>query len=297
MPRTGLTLAPLVRQLAGLQGRSPADGPNAPTFAERLAPWLAWTDAISLAGALATPAPPRAGGAAPASAAQAQRQQNEREHALREQARRVQAELQQAITRDPVFADPAADALACKAPVLAHQQTLAARVATLRAQARAVLAAASPAGARLAALDAVLETALAPRERQLLLTVPCMLIDRHHAAQRPTLADTAVAAPAPAAPDAAEQSTAGAVLRPLSAGAAPAPGAPGAAGAPAASGAAGAPAVSGAASASTASDPAPAPAPAYGRHVQQALLAELDLRLQPALALIDALPDVHAAPA
>jgi len=60
----------------------------------------------------------------------------------------------------------------------AHQRDMNAAIGPLRANVRAVLASGSPALQRLAALDAVLEQALATRERNLLATLPLLLAKR-----------------------------------------------------------------------------------------------------------------------
>lgn len=140
---------PLVRCLAALDvAQMP---PSRLTLAERLGGWLAWPDAIALAGVLdgaPAPRPGRSDDPAPA-------------------LRRVRDELRQAIAAD---ADPGAD----DGPALYHaqQQLMQARLAPLRLQLRSALAAHSPALARLAALDVVLEQALAPRLRQRLAQIP-----------------------------------------------------------------------------------------------------------------------------
>ncbi|WP_158288812.1 DUF3348 family protein [Rubrivivax albus] len=165
---------PLVRQLLalglaepGADDARPAAGPG-PSVAERLAPWLAWTDAIALAGALdaAAPAP-----GTPAQAATARRQA--------ETARAtVQRQLAEAIDRD-LPAGLAADDLPADASpgrrYRAHQQAMDRRIAPLRAQARRALALQSAALGRIAVLDGLLEQALAARERQLLSALPAWL--------------------------------------------------------------------------------------------------------------------------
>ena len=81
---------------------------------------------------------------------------------------------------------PLADLLAPFRLLHAQQQrSMAARIATLRERLRARLAEASAPLARLAQLDAVLERAIAPQERQALTGLPALLTRRaqaHHAA-------------------------------------------------------------------------------------------------------------------
>lgn len=159
---------------------APGAADSKPSFAERLGLWLDWTDAIALSAALSdSPAglppvqPLRASRAAPAAF---------------EACARVRKELAQLATADVVFAADkaaggagavgasgpscAADFAAHRRDYLAHQRAMEAAIGPLRAQVRAALTAQSPALARLAALDAVLEVALRPRERHLLATVP-----------------------------------------------------------------------------------------------------------------------------
>lgn len=156
----------LVRALASLGGIESA--PTAQTSAERLSQWLDWTDAIALSAALGqdgtaaqapTPAPRQVG-------------------PLIEHARRARVDLAAAISADPSFAETPADPERCRASYRAHQRQMTARIETTRASLRTALAAQSAEGAQLAALDTVLERALAGRERQLLGFVPSLL-DRH----------------------------------------------------------------------------------------------------------------------
>ncbi len=178
----GLHQPPLPRQLLALGLARAGEGadasaPGGPGLAERLAPWLAWTDAIALAAALdAAPPPP----AQPARADALRRELLARADAER-------AALEQAIAADqPLDARPGrVDPV--RGPVRdphdhppaqryrAHQRAMAQRLAPLRASARAALAARSPALARVALLDQLLEQALAARERQLLDALPAWL--------------------------------------------------------------------------------------------------------------------------
>jgi hypothetical protein len=85
------------------------------------------------------------------------------------------------------------------------QQAMELSLAPLREQARALLARCGPALAQLAALDAALAGALAPREQALLAQLP-VLLEKHHTRLRetapaaaPALTPDTPAAPAPAA--------------------------------------------------------------------------------------------------
>jgi hypothetical protein len=171
---------PLVRQLLalGLAVPGAGDAPTAtppgpgsgpgPSLAERLAPWLAWTDAIALAGALDAE-PPAPGTPAQASAA--------RQQAVAARAA-VQRLLTEAIERDQPDGLAADDLPADATPgrrYRAHQQAMDRRIAPLRAQVRRALVLRSAALGRVAVLDQLLEQALAARERQLLSALPAWL--------------------------------------------------------------------------------------------------------------------------
>ncbi len=157
----------LVRCLVD-QGIGPTAEP-ALMVAERLGQWLDWTDAQALFTELqrAPAGQASAGGATTTPKARA---------AL-EEFQRARGDLTRAIT-DPVFTDATADAAAFRRHHHAHQQTMETRLGALRAQVRAALTAASPALARLAALDALMAQALAARERQLLAAVPALMARR-----------------------------------------------------------------------------------------------------------------------
>nr|MBL8410417.1 DUF3348 domain-containing protein [Dechloromonas sp.] len=181
---TGSTLnsARLVRVLASLAVAEV--GESKLSFAERLGQWLDFTDAMSLFSALNE-------GAGGASAATKQGA----DAALFAEFDRVRRSLAESITTDGVLnpgrariklptpapnASPesAADFSPYHRYCLAHQRDMGAAIAPLRAAARTVLAARSPALKQLATLDAVLEQALANRERNLLASVPLLLAKR-----------------------------------------------------------------------------------------------------------------------
>ena len=270
--RTRFNSAGLVRMLAELAVADVADPKQ--TFAERLGEWLDFKDALALYSALnsaATGAPSRAAPAA----------------ALRGQLVQVRGELAAAVaaagTTQPggtnlalptplpnAAPESAADFAPFHRYYLAHQRAMAAAVSPLRASARAVLAGQSAALRQLAALDAVLDQALAAREASLLATVPVLLGKRFahlYAAHRREREAAAPDVAGQAAPDAAGQAaTAGA--------AATGEGAPGAGAPP--------------------DDPARWMQPGgwLGRfcaEMQRVLLAELDLRLMPVAGLVAAL--------
>lgn len=153
------------------------EGPAvAPSFAEGLAHWLGWTDAIALSGALHAPltATPGAGHAVTShpgrsDSAEAAAAAFEREFF------RVRTSLARAIA-DP-NEPPAAEAefAPYRRHCIALQQAMEAGIGLLRTQARAALARQSPAMGRLAAIDAVMEDVLGPHEHKLLARMPTLL--------------------------------------------------------------------------------------------------------------------------
>ena len=193
-----LHLSPLVRQLHALGLAEPAadaapadtepvDTRPEPSLAERLAPWLAWTDAISLSGTLA--------GALQASALQSGTPaQAKAAHGQAVAARAaVQSRLAQAIACDEPDGLSADDLPADATPgrrYRAHQQAMERHITPLRAQVRRALALQSGALARIAQLDHHMEQALAGRERQLLSAVPAWLDRRLQRAPLPPAALT-----------------------------------------------------------------------------------------------------------
>lgn len=194
--RTRYTSSALVRQLSrltGAQAPAPRQG-----FAEALSQWLGWTDAISLSGALNTAPAGTAAAPAPVSARQAAAD-----------VERIKAGLARAIadacaapgpaargSRRPP--EPAPDAPTDYAPYRQRyqsmQQAMEERIEPLRQRLRAQLAGASPAGARLAAVDTVMEQVLAPREQLLLHGISTQRLQQRFDSLRPG-GDDAAAGP------------------------------------------------------------------------------------------------------
>ena len=192
-PRTSFDSSRLIRALSDLVSTDAA--PPRQSFADRLGQWLDFADAIALFSAL-NGSTDAAGGPATA------------EHpALRDEFARVRGALLDSINPDGVLTPGkarirlpapawhastpgAADYLPYHRYYLAHQRDMGAAIAPLRASVRAGLAQRAPALRQLAALDGVLDQALAPRERSLLATVP-QLLGRHfeqlHQAHRSAL--------------------------------------------------------------------------------------------------------------
>jgi hypothetical protein len=156
--RTGFTGSALTRLLAQLTDLDVPESEQA--FADRLSEWLSWTDAIALSTALnsraatASSGPRAAGDAAEA------------------EYTRVRAALANAIAADGATAS---DFPSHRRRYLARQQAMEAGIGPLRGRLRARLAARSPAMARLAAVDAVMEQVLGAHEQRLLSTVPGLL--------------------------------------------------------------------------------------------------------------------------
>ncbi len=170
-------------RLLTLVGTLRPDGPadlQQPAFADRLGHWLGWTGAISLSAALdAAPTGPTAAVAArpgPPGAEEADFQ-------------RVRAGRVAAIAAGP--SEPASsptDFGPYRRHCHAQQQAMQQAVGALRQRLRVALSQRSGSGAQLAALDAVLDPALAAHERQLLGLVPLRL--QAHFEQLQAAADT-----------------------------------------------------------------------------------------------------------
>lgn len=170
----GFNSSPLLQWLASLD--EPASPAPPRHIAERLGQWLDWTDAIALSAALGAPAASAVAGTLPP-----------RVHSLHSACRQARIDLVQAIRQDVnTFPDlragsasGSAEAVADFAPYRSHcrrlQRKMEARLGPLRAEVRAALVAGSPALAQLAALDAVMEHALAERAQHLLSTMTALL--------------------------------------------------------------------------------------------------------------------------
>ena len=172
----GVAGSELTRLLARL-----ADVPAPPVgvaLSERLGHWLGWTGAISLAAALQA-----APGAARSPAAGDMR---------REEAdfRRVRAGLASSIDAGPDEPAPSpADFSPYRRHCLDRQQAMGEAVGALRQRLREALRRSGDEGARLAAIDAVLDASLAATERSLLGLVPLRLQAHHERLSREAAAD------------------------------------------------------------------------------------------------------------
>ncbi|PQV54411.1 DUF3348 domain-containing protein [Paraburkholderia sp. BL21I4N1] len=207
--RTALSGPALIRLLARL---ADVDVPESrQSLSDRLSQWLGWTDAIALSSAL--------NGAPPAVPAGARRFGRAEE----DECARVRVSLTKSVASDSVLvaskrrglahmqihqppnaqahmpsqpapADAAPDYAVFRQRYQALQQSMETAVGTLRVRLRSLLAAKTPALARLAVLDAVMERALGERERNLLGSVPGLLaghFERLRAAEQAALAAAA----------------------------------------------------------------------------------------------------------
>ncbi|CAB3778544.1 hypothetical protein LMG28614_00645 [Paraburkholderia ultramafica] len=174
--RTAPSGPALIRLLARL---ADVDVPESrQSLSDRLSQWLGWTDAIALSSALNGNPPAVAAGA--------------RAFGSAEEAEciRVRSALTKAVVGDSVFAaarrrgpaqaqgvavDAQVDYAVFRQRYLALQQSMETAIANLRGRLRGMLAARTPAMARLAVVDAVMERALSERERNLLGSVPGLL--------------------------------------------------------------------------------------------------------------------------
>ncbi len=251
-PVRGPTFVRLLAELADAELAPPRQA-----LSDSLSQWIDWTHALALASALDA----RAADGSVDERADSEREADERSAVAGadEECAQVRTTLARAIAADPAFAMPeprAGQGVGAAGPddrdggfyrqrYLVLQQTMEAHIARLRARLRERLALRSGEVARLAALDAVMERALARRERSLLAAAPALLGARcerlrAQAQEAASIADTAEGAAA-AVPASASVSAPGSW------------------------------------------------APAFRRDMQHLLLAELDLRLQPAEGLLEAL--------
>jgi hypothetical protein len=158
----GVAGSELTRLLARLGGTPPTD--TRPAFAERLGHWLSWTGAISLSKAL------NAGPCEPAASRSPGTGSEEVDF------QRVRAALQATIAAGPrESASSPTDFGPYRRHCIAAQQAMQDAIGALRQRLRDALSRRSPAGARLAAIDAVMDQALATHERGLLGLVPLRL--------------------------------------------------------------------------------------------------------------------------
>ena len=195
-PPTSFNSSSLVRLLASLDVVPAAASTQ--TFAEKLSHWVAWTDAISLSGAL--------GAAASADAEVLPIGPLARVDSVVAQMQRLRKELTDSVAKDtilsganwgksrPAAAGPGAadnkdaaefDFAAYRRSFSAHQRTMEERIAALRVAVRAVASEQSAALGQLAALDAAMDRALGAHQRRVMANLPLMLEKRSKAVQQP----------------------------------------------------------------------------------------------------------------
>ncbi|MDO9316478.1 MAG: DUF3348 family protein [Burkholderiaceae bacterium] len=161
-PSLGVAGSELTRLLARFAGTPLVD--TRPAFAERLCHWLKWTDAASLSAALS---------ASPAASAPGRARGADAEDA---DFRCVRTTLEASIAAGP--REPASnptDFGPHRRHCISQQQAMQEAVGALRQRLRDALSRRSPQGARLAAIDAVMDKALTTHERNLLGLVPLRL--------------------------------------------------------------------------------------------------------------------------
>jgi hypothetical protein len=176
---SGPALVRLLARLADLDVQQPGS-----SLSDRLSQWLGWTDAIALSTALASGAPASSGARAALAdeedACAILRARLAKE-ITRDERREMEARNARGRNRIAVQApadEPPADFADHRQRYVSLQQTMETDIGQLRGRLRAALAAHSPEMARLAVVDAVMEQALATRERSLLAQVP-MLLGQH----------------------------------------------------------------------------------------------------------------------
>ena len=171
--RIGFTGSALTRLLARLGDAEPRDAGSG--FADRLGEWLGWTDAISLSSAL---------NGSPAAASPGLRAATA---TLEGECAGLRGALANAIATDSAFTargkDAPTDFPSYRRRYLARQQTMETAIEPLRERLRAIVAARSPAMARLAAVDAVMAQVLGVQEHNLLAGIPSRL-EKHFARLR-----------------------------------------------------------------------------------------------------------------
>ncbi|GAB7540069.1 DUF3348 domain-containing protein [Burkholderia sp. 3C] len=295
-PRTSLNAPAIIRLLMRL------GQPDVPRTAlplpDRLSEWVGWTDAIALSSVLAAPAPAAVAGLRTQGGDEAARCLDLRSalskaianDALLAPARAPRHGRQGGgfaspppAARLPDLTGPDADFALYRQCCLGLQQKMESDIGDLRAKLRGRLAAQSPALARLAALDATMERALAARERSLFGAVPGLLGQYFERLRAAAKAEAAEAAEAEAQVQAEAETVAAEAQAQAAADAQAQAEAPNTAAPTAHAAAAVRPRV------------APGPAPAdtwldtFRKDMQSVLLAELDVRFQPVGGLLAAL--------
>jgi hypothetical protein len=178
--RTAISGPALVRLLARFADPDVPVAVPASSLSDRLSQWLGWTDAIALSTALAGDPPAAVSTARTAADSEADAIVEARAALVRTLTRDERSEPngrgRRRVTRPaPPPADVPVDYAVFRHRYLSAQQTMETDIAAWRARLRAAVAAQSADMTRLAVVDAVMEQALAARERTLLARVPVLL--------------------------------------------------------------------------------------------------------------------------
>lgn len=199
--RTAITGSTLVRLLARLTQVDAAESPQ--VFTEQLGQWIGWAEAIPLSAALgaAGTVQPMEDGVWRADAAHAARVHAQLEREIADEALPPVRRGRQPTLHGVPLPPPVPDFGTWRRRYQTRQQSFDNAIAPLRAQLRQVLAAASPEGAKLAAVDQVMERVLALQERQWLAGVPGLLEKHYEKLQQAEDAHPAGAPPMPAGAD------------------------------------------------------------------------------------------------
>lgn len=178
-PGTGLNGSALAHLLAGWGVLEAPAAP--PAFVEGLGHWLDWTHAIPLHAALVTDAPAPASRAAGSAMAEVEALRDALVRGITDEggppeARRRRGPPVPPLREPPApVAPPSLDVSTYRRRHADQQRAMDVALEALRERLRDRLAGRSAAGARLAAVDAVMARALAPREQTLLGLLPTLL--------------------------------------------------------------------------------------------------------------------------
>ena len=198
--RTAITGSTLVRLLARLTQVDAADSPH--VFTEQLGQWIGWAEAIPLSAALSADGTPQPleDGTWCADAAYARRVQAQLEREIADEALPPVRRGRQPTLHGVPLPPPVPDFGTWRRRYQTRQQAFDNAIAPLRALLRQSLAAESAEGARLAAIDQVMERVLTLQERQWLAGVPTLLEKHYERLQKAAQAPSGDA-PAPAGTD------------------------------------------------------------------------------------------------
>lgn len=195
--RTAITGSTLVRLLARLTQVDAADAPQ--VFTEQLGQWIGWAEAIPLSAALSATGTvqPLEDGVWRADAEHARRMHEQLDREIADEALPPVRRGRQPSLHGIPLPPPVPDFGTWRRRYQTRQQAFDNAIAPLRAQLRQTLAATSAEGAKLAAVDQVMERVLALQERQWLAGVPGLLEKHHERLRQAAEAE----APAPAGAD------------------------------------------------------------------------------------------------